>query len=1491
MNDESILAKKIRGYKNREVKKREIKKYAPLTMAQKSLWFLEELYPESASYNIYDAVRIMGNLDTDILEKSLNEMIKRHEILRTVYIDKDRNILQNIQEFEYRKMHVETIEKNTNIEELLFNLSAKPFDLKNKFLFDFKTFKMNSDDHILFVNFHHSILDGWALNIFWDELIDIYNFLINGEKIKLEDINFQYADYAMWEKEQLNNKVVKNQIEYWKRELKGYKNTYINYDKLPLENNQNISGSVVTNSISDELKNSILTFCDENDCTMYQFMLAGFMTLLSRYTRSKDLIIGTSVLGRNKKDFENILGYFVNTVCVRMDVNKNENFKLTIQNIKNKLYDIFDNQLIPFEKVVEAVKPDRKFGKNPLFNIMFTFNTLREEKEKNFLNCRKEDINIHNKSSKYDLTIAIDHSERTDISIEYNAGYYYRNSIERFLKNYIHILEAALKEPDVSIKNLQLSNSKIQDEELNLNNNNNYHSKYNNYCLHQIVEKVSAEHPYRAAIQINNLEYTYAQLNNEANILAEKMLNYDLDQESYIGVYLPRSKNLIVSILAILKTGKAYVPIDITSPKERISHIIKEANLKYIISNGDLLNEDNDVIEVNIHRELTENLYFSENIQKTVSDNDPAYIIFTSGSTGKPKGVVISHSNVVNLITQQKFNLNLKEDENILQFASIGFDASVWEIFTALSNGFKLCLLPNDLKNIGTDLAEILRNYKITTAMLSPSLLSVIDPHDLPEIRTLISIGEKCLPKVLEKWCGKVELWNGYGPTEATVLTTVHKFHDNDNENIIGKPLNNVNCYVLDENSTPVAKGVEGDLYIGGKGVSLGYIDELQNENKFLKNPFSCDESLLYKSGDVAKILEDGSLQYINRKDNQVQIKGFRVELGEIENILLDVKGIDQAAVKYWEKNRQLVAYIVTGFDFTSKDEINRFLQEKLPYYMIPNKMYILKQLPYNQSGKIDRKLLPEIETENSNSTNDKPKNNTEKIISSVISYNLNCKVNMQDDFFELGGDSLMILKVINELKGRGIYLSPKNFYQSPIIKNLSTLANNKETVLVNERKDYEGIFDLSPIQLWFFESNLTDMNHWNFSLMFDVNKDIGIEELKEALEFLNKKNSSLRLKFKKIDNSIKQYFSNENLKVVIEDSRELTDEEFVDKCNKYQGSLNIFAGDLIKAVVFKRNDKNNLLLVVHHLLVDWISADVIYEDLRNYLNQKSSVIKSESNSYKDWVIKLNEFAKTEYLEDEYINYWKALKNIEYIPLPIDYKNKINNRGSFNNKTLKIKKVPMKALAHKLYRLYGIRVHEIILAACLSSVLDWKDGNSIVVDVDNHGREDIINGIDINRTVGWFTSIYPYFFKKNEKSIIKYDVEQIVDICKKIKKVPNNGISHGIIKYLSNTSDYEIPNSEILFNYFGKEYASEDMVKDYKIRWSEDTTGKQNSDNQERKHLFEIIVLENENYIEVNWGYSENIHSENTIKYLLGEIEQYLSALFSHYIDEVGKYE
>ncbi len=906
----------------------------------------------------------------------------------------------------------------------------------------------------------------------------------------------------------------------------------------------------------------------------------------------------------------------------------------------------------------------------------------------------------------------------------------------------------------------------------------------------------------------------------------------------------------------------------------------------------------------------------TNNILSNVQPNNLGYVIYTSGSTGKPKGVLVTHQNLVNHSSAITQKFHLTSSDKVLQFAALSFDVAIEEIFPSWLSGAIVVLRPQEMFATFTDFLELIKSQGLTVLNLPAAFWHewVLDlsqsEYFLPNCLRLVVVGSEQVrwEKVAlwQKYVGHhIKLLNAYGPTEATITATIYEPDLRNAENQtggvpIGCPIANTQIYILDKNLQPVPLGVVGELYIGGNGVARGYLNRPElTQQKFIDNPFG--NSKLYKTGDLGRYLADGNIEFIGRIDNQVKIRGFRIELGEIESVLHTHSQVKQAIVIAREDNpnqKRLVAYIVADSHTLDTQQLHLELQQKLPNYMVPSGFVVLDAFPLTPNGKVDYKALP-LPDKNTEIELTSPTTSTQEILAKIWAELLGLEqVSIYDNFFELGGDSILSIQVVTRANVAGLLLTPKQLFKHQTIAELSTVVTTNTTVIA-EQGVVTGTLPLTPIQHWFFEQDFPNPSHYNQSVMLEVSADLKSELLEQVLQQLLIHHDALRLQFTTDGNNVEQFNTEYEEKQVLNwvDISVLSPKEqqsvIESTANQIQTQLNLSTASLLQAVqfYFGNNQPGRLLLVIHHLAVDGVSWRILLEDLFTAYEQLShnSVIQlpAKTTSFRDWSNRLNEYAYNPSLATE-LDYWLTQSAINIPPLPVDYiadKQK-NTIASTAQVSVSLNPEKTQALLQDVPATYNTQINDILLTALMETFADWTGDNSLLIDLEGHGREELFENVNLSRTVGWFTSIFPVKLQLNHH----LQGEALKSIKEQLRQIPHRGIGYGILRYLSQNQQLKsLPPAQIIFNYLGQldTIRSSSML----LGFAKESTGINYCPQGYRSHLLEIDGCVVDGQLQLNWTYSSNFHHQHTIENLASMFIKYLESLIEHCVDvEVGSY-
>ncbi|RMD89983.1 MAG: amino acid adenylation domain-containing protein [Calditrichaeota bacterium] len=1059
------------------ITKRKDSDRAPLSFAQERLWFLHQLVPESPVYNIPAGVRLHGQLNIEILEKSLNEIVRRHEILRTTFVRTEKGPVQIINPKLTLKVSVIDLLKMNEAEReaqalKLANIEAqKPFDLAKGPLLRATIFHIHDEDYIFLITMHHIISEVWSLTILFKELEVLYEAYLKGQKSPLPELSIQYADFASWQRQWFRGEVLEKELEYWKEQLGGEVPILQLPTDYPRPAVQTFNGAWQSHILPKSLMNGLRNLSQKENTTLFMTLLAAYATLLYRYTGQEDIIIGSPVAGRNWAETEDLIGFFVNTLALRVDLSEDPGFRELLGRVREMALAAYSHQDLPFEKLIEELSPERDISYTPLFQVMFTLQNSPVPTLKLYgmsPGLPMSSAEIHNGATKTDLALIVEEtSEGLVAAFEYNTDLFEKATIDRMLNHFHNLLESILANPDQNLSSLKImSPSEVKNIIQGWNETRTDYPAEK--CIHELFREQVNKHPDSIAIIYGDEKLTYRELDQRANRLGNYLQKMKIKPEDFVAISMEPSVDMVVAILGILKAGGAYVPLDPTYPAERNIYMLKDTGASIIISQQSLIEKLPvgrakiiclDTEWKQIEQESTENPV------NQVTPNNLAYVMYTSGSTGHPKGICVPHKAVVRLVCNTDY-INLKSSDRIAQASNASFDAVTFEIWGALLNGATLVGMGRDIVLSPREFASNLHKYKITTLFLTTALfneMAKIVPDAFGSLHHLLFGGEAVDTQrvaQVKQENPPERLLHVYGPTENTTFSTwyeVKEVPDCKRTVPIGRAIANSEIYVLDQKLNPVPVGVVGELYVGGDGLARNYLNQpALTAEKFLPHPFGkIPGSRLYRTGDLVRWRSDGNLEFIGRVDHQVKLRGFRIELTEIESVLRQHPAISENVVLLREDQRgekRLVAYIV--FKKGEKCTINvlrNFLKDKLPEYMIPSAYVFLEKFPLTPNGKVDRKSLPVPEGVRPalKEAYIAPRTELERIIAEVWKEVFQVdRVGLNDNFFDLGGHSLLLTQVHSKLQYIfNTKISMIDMFKYPTVSSLADFLSNGENV------------------------------------------------------------------------------------------------------------------------------------------------------------------------------------------------------------------------------------------------------------------------------------------------------------------------------------------------------------------------------------------------------------------------------------------------------------
>lgn len=1028
---------------------------APLSFAQQRLWFLDQFDPQSCAYNVARVFRLLGNLNENAMQKALNAIVERHEVLRTSFRAVDgepRQIIPPSQPVPLQVVdlsHVPANDRQAKADKVIAAEGTRPFNLGADLMLRATLITLQENEHILILMTHHIASDGWSKGVLFQELAAFYNAFLNNERPSLPDLPIQYADFAAWQREWVKGKQLQDQLAYWKKQLEGAPAMLELATDFPRPAVQGFAGATECATFSAELMQSLKALSQISGTTLFTTLLAAFQVLLSRYSRQEEIVVGTPIAGRTRPELEPLIGDFVNMLAIRSSLAGEPSFRDFLGRVKEVALQAYDHQDLPFEMLVDEVERGREMSRAPVFQSIFIFEAAPPAPPP-MQDLQIEILEFDPPTAKNDLILILaDHAGGLKAKLEYRTDLFRQATAQRFLRHYETLLRSIVADPDQPISTLAILPGDERNQLIQTWNQTTSAEPLH-HCIHQLFEDQCQRTPGAIAVQFQNSTLTYADLNHRSNQLAHFLRRLGVEREARVGLCLNRSLEMMIGLLAIMKAGAAYIPLDPTYPPERLAFMFQDAGADVLLTERALLGSISAGSSQTVCLDRDWAAISQENSDNLTTDVDPAnlcYVIYTSGSTGQPKGVQLEHRNVVNFLRSVRRLFELGKSDVYLGVASMSFDASVMDFYLPLTTGAKLVITDSSTTRDANALASLMRDAAITSMHATPSTWrSLIDAGWQGDERLTIFSGGEALPwdlaKALLPRCSR--LWNLYGPTETAVYSAVHRVKADDGAVLVGRPIDNTQVYVLDGHNEPVPTGIPGEICIAGDGVARGYFQRPElTSAKFVSDPFRPGQRM-YRTGDLGRFRSDVIIECLGRIDHQVKLRGFRIELGEIESVLMHCPGIRQAVVDLrpgQSGDKRLVAYFV-GDEALNISTLRHLLASKLPEYMVPSAFVALHDLPVSPNGKLNRSALPEPGDARPEISQAfvPPVSPVEMEVAEIFSQVLEIqKVGLHDNFFELGGHSLLATRAVSRLRDRfQIEVTPRLLFEFPSVEGLA---------------------------------------------------------------------------------------------------------------------------------------------------------------------------------------------------------------------------------------------------------------------------------------------------------------------------------------------------------------------------------------------------------------------------------------------------------------------
>jgi len=1484
---------------------------APLSYSQERLWIMSELEPDNPIYNVAGAVQFDGLLNTQALQQGLDEVVRRHEILRSRFVAEGQQVLSG-GGLPLTRLDLAGFRQDRAME--LFQRCAddfnrQPFRLAGQPPLRALLVILGERKHILLLALHHIVSDRWSVGVLMQEVAALYRAYGDGQSSALPELPIQYGDFCVWQRGR-QQKWAKD-LDYWRQKLAGAPPLLELPTDRPRPPVPSYRGEMYSFELSAELSREVIELGKQYNATLFMVMAAAFNTLLYRYTGSKELCIGYPVAGRSQTQTAALIGFFVNTLVLRCRSEADLPFSELLLQLREQALQDQNHQELSFGQLLDALNPVRNTSHAPLFQVMLAVQNVP------MADFRMQDVSamplaINTHTAQFDLTLFVDQRDGKLLGgFEYNTDLFDAATIQRMAGHLQMLLAGVVSKPELPLKQLPLM-TQAETKRL-LEDWSGVGRAVQAFkampiserptAIHQLFEIQAQTMPDKTALAFAGRRISYGELNSRAQRWAERLMDLGIGAECRVGVCAERSVELIVGLLATLKAGAAYVPLDPSYPEERLDYMLDNAGIELLLTQSALVDKfkHRGINMLYLDQALVEG-QTTRTASRPVSPNNTAYIIYTSGSTGQPKGVPVSHRNLLHS-TLVRTDYYREPLECFLLLSSFAFDSSVAGIFWTLSQGGCLCLPQQEDLTDPSALAELIDRHRVSHLLALPSFYTAIIndgniPH-LNSLRAVIVAGEACSGETAAEHHRKlpaVQLYNEYGPTEGTVWSSVYRSEKTDADTMlpIGRAIAGVRIYILDEQCQPAPIGISGELCIGGAGLAQGYLNQpALTAEKFIPNPFSADGERLYKTGDLARFRADGEIEFLGRIDNQVKIRGYRIELGEIEARLLQHPAIAAAAVLATEDNpgnKRLTAYIVPSSEPETQD-LQRYLGQALPDFMVPSLFISLDKLPLTPNGKLDHKRLPQPDLSGLSASHyEEPQTPVERALAGIWSELLAVKrVGRHDNFFELGGDSILSIQAVSRARQAGIVITPKLLFQHQTVAALAMAAGHSRQIPA-EQGVVSGDVALTPIQHWFFEQNLSNPHHWNQALFLEIKPGLTPDILDSAIKQLLIHHDVLRTRFTQENGEWKQYILNDETQVAVEHidlsgvAAERQAATLESAASVQQARLHLSGGPVLRAVWFDLGpgQSSRVLIAIHHLVVDGVSWRILLEDLAavclQLMSGQTPVLPAKTTSFKYWSEQIVKQAGKGGLPIDNA-YWLDSRRNRVAVLPVDEPAGRNLVAMEDEVTLALTAAETRTLLQDVPGAYRTKIDEMMLNALTRTLCDWMRCESVLIDMEGHGREDIANELDVSRTVGWFTAVYPALLTVAGDSS---SADMLKSVKEQLRAVPMNGIGYGLLRYASEDAEALAlqPKAQVIFNYLGQ--LDTVMAADAPFVPTRAATGQSCDPAGVRPHELAIVGSISDGQMQLSWRYSGERYRKATIETLAGNYRQYLKALIAH---------
>jgi amino acid adenylation domain-containing protein/non-ribosomal peptide synthase protein (TIGR01720 family) len=1481
----------------------------PLSFAQEQLWFLEQIHTTNGAYDLSTALRLRGHLQVPALQQAFDELVKRHEVLRVRFENRGGQPVQIISPPQPVVLHMEDLsglafaDREIRLQQRIRENGLVHFDLSRGPLLRVVLTKLADQEQVLQITFHHIISDGWSMGILLRELPALYDAYRHGFASPLPPLEVQYADYVLWQREWLQGEELENQLAYWKTQLANTPATLELPTDRPRPAVPSYKGGLRLFRLPAALSRRIIELAKKESVTLYILSLAALNIVLGRWSGQRDILVGSATAGRTHREVEGLIGFFVNMFVMRGNLRGDPTFRELLARTREAALQANAHQELPLEKIIAELQPQRYLSRQPLFQVVFLMENTPASPWSRWsdLEAQPIEVGLALAVSRFDMMMNLFESGPELAGwIEYAADLFDEATIDRFIAHYTHVLEQLVEDPLMRLSQLSIL-TEPEARQLLVEWNQTVTPGQTGRCVHELFTEQALRTPELPAVVCGGRQLTYAELDQRSSKLAEYLRSVGAGPECVVGLCVSRSMEMVVGLLGVLKAGAAYLPLDANYPPQRLAFMIEDARAHIVLTEekwAGLFSAMPVVKQVCTFGEARQAGATATVPPVAFSADHLAYILYTSGSTGQPKGVAVQHRAITRLVRHAQY-VNLHEQCCVLSAAPLTFDAATFEIWGPLLNGGRVVVLTETIPSAQL-IQECVKRDGVDIAWLTSSLFNSIIDQSIEALRGIrqLLIGGEALSiahvKRARQLLPEQSLINGYGPTECVTFSCTYNIPAHLPENIssvpIGRPITDTQVYVLDEELQPVPVGVLGELYIAGTAVARGYFRRGGlTAAHFVANPFGAPGSRMYATGDRVRYRADGALEYQGRADQQLKVRGFRIESGEVEAALLRHPDLREVAVVAREDTGEklLVAYLVAaqGAVVPDSSTLREFLKQSLPEYMVPNLFVVLEQLPLTANGKLDRERLPAPELPEADPLEyAEPRTPTERVLAKVWADVLKLeRVGIHDNFFELGGMSMTALRVTDLATQAGLTFMPTDLFEFQTIAELAAQLSIG-TVQAAEAAPLEGDVPLTPIQRMFMLQTPHLVDQFAIFAQYELARPLQSAWLREAVQYVAAHHDALAIQLISQGNLIQRLLPAGQLQY--DKCFTEIDLSHLDASQEASAFLElgsaarrrIIDGEppLFYAVLINRRpgQPQQFLLVAHHFITDNWSMQVLLEDIETVYGRlaagQSPQLPRKTTPFKVWAERLVTYAHSKEFKTD-VAMWRAEQWSDYGTIPFDYPEREYELGSDETLSTKVENIEADPLLDGILREQRAQSTEVFLAVLAQTLLQWTGKPMVGIDLFSSGRATYFPGLNVARTIGWFSTPVPVLLESNSSANVS---DMLRQVKQRVRALPSEGLAYGVGKFLLDDGHALVAMPQVCLNNLGGQSQPDSLFRKSPYEFYDDPHPKA----FKRHHLIDLVITAGTRALGLHWIFSRSLHRRETIARLA---ENYIANLRS----------